>query len=163
MDFVPPEALLESLPGPLRDVAERLRGVIQRAVPDAIEAVRPGWRLIGYDVPVGRRTAYFAYVAPEAVHVHLGFEYGVLMDDPLGVLQGRGVTRRVRWLTFLPGDPLDPSVLDGLVREAARIARLSRSERLARALDREAHERPGASAGQLRDPVIEAGRLHSGR
>jgi len=60
-------------------------------------------------------------------------------------------------LTFLPGDPLDRSVLDGLVREAARIARLSRSERLARALDLEAHERPGASAGQLRDPRDRSG------
>jgi len=142
MDLVPPEALLESYPEPMRDIAERLRAVVRRAVPDAIEAVRPGWRLIGYDIPAGRRTAYFAYVAPEHRNVHLGFEYGVLMDDPAGVLLGRGVTRQVRWLTFLPGDPLDRAVLEALVREAARVALMTRSERFARLRDREARQSP---------------------
>jgi hypothetical protein len=145
MDFVPPEALLEGYPAPMRDIAERLRTVVRRAAPDAIEAVRPGWRLIGYDAPAGRRTAYFAYVAPEPGHVHLGFEHGVLMDDPAGILLGRGVTRRVRWLTFLPGDPFDRPMLEGLVREAVRIALLTRSERLARTLDRETRGWPAAT------------------
>jgi hypothetical protein len=142
MDLVPPEAFLESYPEPMRDIAERLRMIVRRAVPDAIEAVRPGWRLIGYDVPAGRRTAYFAYVAPEPAHVHLGFEYGVLMDDPDGVLLGRGVTRRVRWLTFLPADSLDAAALEALVREAARVALMTSSERFARMLDREARQSP---------------------
>jgi len=31
---------------------ERLRAVVKRAVRDAIERVRTGWREIGYDVPV---------------------------------------------------------------------------------------------------------------
>jgi hypothetical protein len=142
MDAIPPEALLETVPEPMREIAERLRAVVRRAVPQAIEAVRPGWRLIGYDVPSGRRTAYFAYVAPEPGHVHLGFEHGVSMDDPGGILLGRGVTRRVRWLTFRPGDRLEPAVLDALVREAARVALLTRSERFARLVDREARGSP---------------------
>jgi hypothetical protein len=137
LDFVPPEALLESYPGPMRKIAEELRIVVRRAVPEAIEAVRPGWRLIGYDVPAGRRSAYFAYVAPEREHVHLGFEHGVLMDDPAGLLLGRGVTRRVRWLTFRPGDTLDGAVLESLVREAARVGLMTRAERFAATLDRE--------------------------
>jgi len=144
MDVIPPAALLESFPEPMREIAERLRSVVRRAVPDAVEAVRPGWRLIGYDVPAGRRTAYFAYVAPEDGHVHLGFEQGVLMDDPAGVLLGSGVTRQVRWLTFRPGDALDPPLLDALVREAARVALLTRAERFARLVDLEA---PGSAAG----------------
>jgi len=98
--MLPPEAFLESYPAPMQAIAHRLRALVLDAVPVAIESVRPGWRLIGYDVPGARRTHYFAYVAPEREHVHLGFEHGVDMDDPRSSLQGAGVTRQVRWLTY---------------------------------------------------------------
>ena len=141
METMPPEALLAGYPPPMRAIAERLRAVVRRAVPDAIERVRPGWRLIGYDVPNGpRRLSYFCYVAPEAEHVHLGFEYGVFTSDPDGVLTGRGVTQKVRWLTFRPGDAIDNRQLVELVRGGARLALASRAERLGLVLDRE--ERP---------------------
>lgn len=138
MDTVPPEALLDAYPPPMRSIAHRLRSLVRSAMPDAIEAVRPGWRLIGYDVPAGRRTRYFAFVWAEPEHVHLGFEHGVLMDDPDGLLQGAGITKRVRWLTFRPGDPIDRPRIERLVREAASVAVMSRGERLARQHEREA-------------------------
>jgi hypothetical protein len=140
---MPPEALLALYPPPMRAIAESLRAVVRRAVPDAVERVRPGWRLIGYDVPAGpRRLAYFCYVAPEVEHVHLGFEYGVFMSDPDQVLLGAGVTRKVRWLTFRTGDPIDEPRIIEVVREGARVALASPAERLAIALDR--GERPAA-------------------
>jgi hypothetical protein len=140
---MPPEALLAAYPPPMQRVAAQLRVIVRRAVPDAVERVRPGWRLIGYDVPAGRRRlSYFCYVAPEAEHVHLGFEYGVFMSDPDGVLLGAGVTRKVRWLTFRSGDPIDQRELIELVREGARLALASPAERFAVALDRD--ERPAA-------------------
>ena len=134
-DTIPPEVFLDAYPGPMRAIAERLRSIVHGTVPEAIEAVRPGWRLIGYDVPNGRRTAYFGYIAPEPGHVHLGFEYGVLMDDPDRLLLGH--VRQVRWLTFRPGDVIDEPLLAGLICESVRVALLSRSERLARQLDRD--------------------------
>ena len=106
-------------------------------MPEAIEAVRPGWHLIGYDVPNGKRTAYFAYVAPEPTHVHLGFEHGVLMADPDRRLQGAGVTRQVRWLTFRGPEDIDEAAIAPLIHEAVRVARMGRAGRLAAALDRE--------------------------
>ena len=75
-EALPPEAFLSGYPDGIRVAAETLRAIVRRAVPDSIEGVRGGWRLIGYEVPVGRRSRYFAYVAPEPIHVHLGFEYG---------------------------------------------------------------------------------------
>lgn len=72
IDRIPPEALLAAYPEPLRVIAEPLHAVVRRAVPEAIEVVRPGWRLIGYDLPIGRRAVYFCYIAPELEHVHLG-------------------------------------------------------------------------------------------
>ncbi len=114
----------------MAEIGEWLRGVVRRAVPEAIERVRPGWRLIGYDLPTAaRRSAYFAFVSPEPVHVHLGFEQGILMDDPLRLLQGAGITKQVRWVTLTPDSLLPEDALADLVREAARVVTLSRGER----------------------------------
>jgi hypothetical protein len=137
-DVLPPEAFLAGYPDGIRAAAETLRAIVRRAVPDAIERVRGGWRLIGYEVPVGRRSRYFAYVAPEPMHVHLGFEYGVWMEDPDGLLRGSHLgLRKVRFTTFADGEPIPEAALERLTREAARVALLSRGERLARAFDRE--------------------------
>jgi hypothetical protein len=138
VDGIPPEALLERYAPPMRAIAERLRTLVRETLPDAIEAVRPGWGLIGYGVPAGKRTRYVAFVWAEPEHVHLGFEHGVLMDDPDAVLEGAGITKRVRWLTFVPGDPIDQERIQVLIREAVRVALLGRGERLALLDDREA-------------------------
>lgn len=126
----PPELFLSTYPAPIGATAERLREVVLDAVPEAIERVRSGWRLIGYDVPVGRRTRYFAFVAPEPGHVHLGFEYGVWMADPEGILLGAHLAlRKVRFVTYEPGDAIPVESLVRYTREAAEIATLRWSRR----------------------------------
>lgn len=137
-DAFPPELLLEGYPPGIRASAERLRAVVREAVPDAIERVRIGWRLIGYDVPIGKRTRYFAMVWPEPEHVHLGFEYGAWMDDPAHILLGAHLRlRKVRFVRFEPGEPIPESTLVDYTRQAAELALMSRAERLARELDRD--------------------------
>ena len=139
MEPIPPELFLDAFPEPIRVIGLRLRELVREAVPDAAERVRPGWHLIGYDAPrhetEGRgRSAYFAYVAPERHHVHLGFEHGHLMRDPDRRLEGEGITRQVRWLTFGPGDVPGPAITIPLLREARRVALLSRAERFEAAM-----------------------------
>ncbi|MBI2781808.1 MAG: DUF1801 domain-containing protein [Chloroflexi bacterium] len=124
---VPVEALLEGYAPPLREIAQRLRRVVMRAAPDAVERVRPGWRLIGYDLPVRRHGVFFAWVWPELEHVHLGFPNGVLMDDPGRVMKGAGVTKKARWLTYRAGAVIGEELAAGLVEEAARVAMIPRS------------------------------------
>jgi hypothetical protein len=120
---IPPELLLEAYPPEIRVIAERLRDVVRQAVPEAVERVRTGWRLIGYDVPVGRRTRYFAFVAPEPEHVHLGFEHGIWMADPDGLLLGAHLDlRKVRFVTYEPGDAIPRKSLVRYTREAADLA-----------------------------------------
>jgi len=120
---IPTDLFLAGYPGEIRDTAERLRDVVREAVPEAIERVRTGWRLIGYDVPAGRRTRYFAFVAPEPEHVHLGFEYGAWMADPDGLLLGAHLNlRKVRFVTVMPGDTIPTDALVRLTREAADLA-----------------------------------------
>jgi hypothetical protein len=138
MDPMPPEVFLAAYPEPIQEVAQTLRALVRRAVPEAIERVRLGWRLIGYDVPVGRRTAYFAAVGPEPEHIHLFFEHGVAMADPDRRLEGaRLKLRQVRYLTFRPGEVIPEAVCLALIREAAHVAALPRATRLAMAADRE--------------------------
>lgn len=138
MGALPPEAFLDGFPPPTAAIATRLRRIVASTFPDVIERVRPGWHLIGYDLPAGRKSAYFAYVAPETEHVHLGFEHGWAMRDPRRLLHGEGITKQVRWLTFRPGDPIDKGACADLLREAAAVARMSRGERALRAMDRDA-------------------------
>jgi len=127
---IPPELFLSGYPTEIRDIAERLRSGVHGAVPEAIERVRTGWRLIGYDVPVGRRTRYFAFVAPELKHVHLGFEYGAWMTDPDDLLQGAHLKlRKVRFVTYEPGDSIPTEALLRYTREAAALAALRPSGR----------------------------------
>jgi hypothetical protein len=122
---IPPELFLSAYPPEVREIAERLRGAVQEAVPEAIERVRIGWRLIGYDVPVGRRTRYFAFVAPEPEHVHLGFEYGAWMTDPDGLLRGAHLNlKKVRYFTYEPGDTIPTEAVVRYTREAAELATL---------------------------------------
>jgi hypothetical protein len=135
MDRPSPEAFLAPYPAPIRDAAHRLREIVQRTVPGAIEAVRPGWHLIGYSVPAGRRTPYFGFVAPEPIHVQLGFEYGMLIDDPDGELGGTDL-RQVRFITFHHPDEVRERQVGRFIRDAARLAAMSRAERLALTLNR---------------------------
>ena len=122
-ESVPTDLFLSGYSLEIREVAERLRAVVHDAVPEAIERVRSGWRLIGYDIPVGRRTRYFAFVAPEPEHVHLGFEYGIWMADPDGLLLGAHIDlRKVRFVTYRPGDSIPTDVLERYTREAAELA-----------------------------------------
>ena len=138
VETIPIEAFLEPYPQSMRKIAEALRAIVRGVVPDAIEAVRPGWRLIGYDLPVGRRSVYFAYVAPEPIHVHLGFEHGIFMDDPDDRLEGAHLNlRKVRYLTVRSIEEVDEEAFAGLVREAVRVAAMPREGRLATLLDRD--------------------------
>jgi hypothetical protein len=139
MDPIPVEAFLERYPERIRRAADALRAIVHAAVPDAVEALRPGWGVIGYNAPAGRRSPYIGCVFAQPEHAHLLFEYGVLMDDPDGVLEGEGTTRQVRWLTF--ERPEDVAArrdeLIGFVREAVRVASMSRGERQLLAMSRE--------------------------
>ena len=126
-ETIPVEALLADFSPGHATIAEVLRRVVLDAVPEAIERVRPGWRLIGYDLPVKRHGAFFAWIWPEPEHIHLGFPRGILMDDPEGRMRGDGITKAARWLTYQPGDDIDAGVATTLVLEAARVALIPRT------------------------------------
>jgi hypothetical protein len=107
-----------------RAIANSLRSIIRRTIPEATERVRTGWRLIGFDLPKGRRSPFFAWVFPEREHVHLGFPQGVLIADPERLMDGEGITKRARWLTYTSVGEIDEEVAERLLRAAAGIGDL---------------------------------------
>lgn len=116
--------LLDYPPG-IRAKAEALQALVLGSVPNAVSRLRPGWRLIGFDVPSRKGLRYFAYVAPEPEHVHLGFEHGTLLPDPRGLLQGAHLKlRRVRYLTYRVSDQVPERHVAQLIRHAANVAQL---------------------------------------
>jgi hypothetical protein len=124
------ESFLADCPPAIVHQVRALRSLVVRAVPEVIERLRPGWRLIGYDLPITRKGTYFAWVWPELEHVHVGWQVGTLMDDPGHVLRGAHLKlKKVRYLTFEPTEPIAAQLVLDLTREAARIAAMSRGER----------------------------------
>lgn len=121
---LPVEAFLEGYSPKHRAIANRLRSSIQRTIPEATERVRAGWRVIGFDLPKGRRSPFFAWVYPEREHVHLGFPQGVLIADPDRLMDGEGITKRARWLTYTSVEEIDEEVAEQLIRAAAGIGEL---------------------------------------
>ena len=130
---------LADYPSPLAAHALRLHGLVMQAVPTAVARIRPGWRLIGYDLPITRHGTYFAWVWPEHEHVHVGWQVGTLMADPRGLLRGAHLKlKKVRYLTYGPRDKILAKPVIDFTRDAARIAAMSRGERELLALKKSA-------------------------
>jgi hypothetical protein len=114
-----PEHFLAAFPAEIRDLADKLRTLVKRTVQDVDEAVYTGWRLIGYRVREGRRSRYFCFIAPFEDGVTLGFEYGVLLSNDAGLLEGTGT--QVRSVTIREFQDIREQELTALIAEAAMV------------------------------------------
>jgi hypothetical protein len=106
----------------LRRLAEASRKCISSAVPHATERVRVGWRLIGYNAP-----AYFAFITLDRDQVRIGFEWGVLLEDPSRLLAGTG--SQVRYVPVHSAADLKSPALTELLRAAAALVPPSRKNK----------------------------------
>ncbi len=106
-----PEELFYAFPEPVPDLCWRLRDLVFEEAPEAVEAVRPRWRLLGFDL---RR--YFCAVAPQKDHARLLLEQGIDLPDPEGKLEGSGT--QVRWLRFERLEDIDEDVVRHFLRLA---------------------------------------------
>jgi hypothetical protein len=108
------EELFYTFPEPVPALCWRLRDLVLEVAPDARELVRPGWKLLGFDLD-----RYFCAVAPQRDHARLLFEHGHELADPKGKLEGRGGTQ-VRWLKFKNLDAIDEKLVKHFVRLAVK-------------------------------------------
>jgi hypothetical protein len=131
-ETLPAEFLLDGFPAAIRETGLELRRLIFATIPDCAETVRPGWRWIAYSLPDGRRVRNFAWIGPERKHIHLGFENGVLLADPDGLLHGTEERlRRFRYFTFEPTIDVDRAIIVDFIRRAADLALMPASARRA--------------------------------
>jgi len=128
----PAEFLLDTFPTAIRETGRTLRALVLEAVPGSVETVRPGWRWIAYSLPEKGRVRNFAWIGPERKHIHLGFEHGTLLDDPMHLLQGaQERLKRFRYFTFEPEIDIDEPVLVDYLQRAAELAILPSAARRA--------------------------------
>lgn len=90
-----PENILEGHQPSVQKLAFELRQLVKQTVPEAIEKAYPHWHGIGYSHP---SVGYFCAIFPHDEIVKLGFEFGVLLPDPRGLLEGQG--KQVRYVTL---------------------------------------------------------------
>lgn len=95
--LAPDDLLLPHTPQ-IIDLANQLRHLIRATVPEATEKAYPVWKGIGYVHP---RAGYFCAIFPQADCVKLGFEWGKLLSDPDGVLEGDG--KQLRYVVIGAG------------------------------------------------------------
>lgn len=123
-----PEEFLSSFPPLIQSLANELRALVKETVPVNNEAVYPGWKLIGYRVRKGRRSAYFCFIAPFENRLMLGFEYGIQLFDPELRLEGEGT--QVRYLTVREQEDIQPEIFRAFIAEAAQIALQRKTSKL---------------------------------
>ena len=94
----------------IRDLTRCLRELVRVAAPAATEKVCPGWHGFGFHDP---KAGYFCGIFPQTDSVKLGFEFGRLLPDPQGLLQGDG--KQVRYVVLAGGDPLPINSITDLI------------------------------------------------
>ena len=118
-----PDQYLSGFPPPTQALAHRTRALVRRVLPGATEQVQLGWQTISYYVPGRAQPVRTGFIIPHADYVTLGFQYGVLLDDPDGrLLGGAERLKQVRYLTLPDARAVRDPALPVWLRQAAELA-----------------------------------------
>ena len=85
----------------IRALAQQVRALIIKVMPDVVEVPWPRQRIAGYGVGPKKMSEHFCYIAPQQGYVNLGFNYGAELPDPEGLLEGSGKLLRHTKITAL--------------------------------------------------------------
>jgi hypothetical protein len=124
----PPKITVEELLGShnpdIQTIVTTLRNLILQTVPNAAESANPGWHSVNYRHP---QQGYFCGIFPTQDTVILVFEFGILLPDPDGILEGDG--KQVRNIVFHSQDEIAAESIKKLLLEALNLP-VSRNEKL---------------------------------
>ena len=112
----PFDGLVAGHPAAVADLARAARALVLELLPGATETVDGGDA--GYGYGAGYKGLAFV-LTPTARGVRVGVYDGATLDDPAGLLTGRGARHRHLVLT-VPDDLQRPELRDLLERAAAR-------------------------------------------
>ena len=71
-------------------LAGALRDLVAEVYPDAVEVAWPSQHVVGYGVGPKKMSEHFCYISALQDHADLGFNYGAVIPDPAGLLEGTG-------------------------------------------------------------------------
>ena len=87
--------------------------IVLEVAPEASEKANRGWRSVSFRDP---QMGYFCGIFPFEDHVDLIFEFGALLPDPEGILEGNA--KQVRYLRFHGPREIRVGVVKGFLRAA---------------------------------------------
>lgn len=108
-----PEHILTGHIPEVGELSEALRSLVRAAAPEASERAYPSWHGIGYRHP---QSGYFCAIFPQQDYVKLGFEFGVLLPDPEGLLEGVG--KQVRYVIIRQMADIQTEAIQRLIHAA---------------------------------------------
>jgi hypothetical protein len=138
--------LVDPYPAPVQALVTDLAALVKTVGPGIREAVRPEMRCLRYS---HARCGYFCGLYPQASGVQILFEFGVLLPDPEGLMEGNGP--HVRFATIWADEPLRTGALHRLLTAAFDLPR-RRADKLA-LVEAQAQQRS-------RDELLERAVLH---
>lgn len=74
----------------VRGIADDLRALVLGLHSDAVEVPRKDDKLVGYGFGEKKVSDTYCTIAPQSGHVNLGLPWGAVLDDPNGLLTGKG-------------------------------------------------------------------------
>ena len=124
MKYPPPRDLLKFLKPydrDVRDLALQLRALVLEELAPCYENIYDAYSAVavGYGWS-DRLSDGILHIAVYAKHVNLGFNDGATLDDPNGILQGKG--SRIRHLTIKTPDDLNNPDIRSYIRRAQKKA-----------------------------------------
>lgn len=114
--------LLDAIDAPLRPICEALRETIAEVHASFVEVVWRRQRIASYGIGPKKLSEHYVSIAPYPSHVNLGFYRGAFLNDPDGLLEGKG--NRLRHVKIDDRTVAHSGELKHLIRQAI-------SERLA--------------------------------
>jgi hypothetical protein len=107
------DTLLARYEPPIEALGREVIGVVREVRPDFAGKVAFGWHTVNFRHP---KAGFICAVYPARDHVSLIFQDGRLLDHPL--LRDDGKVKRVRWMSFRPGDEIPVDDIAILLAEA---------------------------------------------
>lgn len=84
------ERMIAGFPAPVQELARAVRSKIYQILPQVTEVVWERQKIAGYGTGPKKMSEHYHWIQPAKQHVTLGFNYGVDLPDPQGILVGIG-------------------------------------------------------------------------
>lgn len=85
---------MEAVDPELHRICETLRASIASVHKDVVEVAWRRQRVASYGIGPKKSSEHYAYIAPQRSHVNMGFYRGAFLNDPNGLLEGKGAMSR---------------------------------------------------------------------